>query len=114
VTYFQLPDFGEMIADINGWDRAELAKLRAHPTLANLGGGTADQAFTRQQLVEASRSLPSDWLTGSSAIGSAAACAQQLMPYLAAGADEILLHGSAPAQMEQLAEALRGELQRLA
>jgi 5,10-methylenetetrahydromethanopterin reductase len=110
VTYFQLPDFGEMMVDINGWDRAELTKLRAHPTLANLNGGTADQAFTRDQLVQASKVLPPWWLTETSAIGSAADCARQLMAYLDAGADEIQLHGSAPKDMEQLANALKREL----
>lgn len=110
VTYFQLPDFGEMIVDINGWDRAELGKLRSHPTLAGLGGGTADQAFTRQQLVEASRVLPPSWFIDSSAIGTSAECARQLMDYLDAGADEILLHGSAPKDMAGVADALKLEL----
>lgn len=110
VTYFQVPDFAEMIVDINGWDRSELAKLRSHPTLSNLGGGTADQAFTRQQLVEASRALPRWWLTEGAAIGTAAECARQLMSYLDAGAAEILLHGSAPKDMGGVAEALKREL----
>ena len=112
VTYFQLPTFGELIVEMNGWEQSELDKLRAHPMLSNLGGGTADQAFTRQQLVEASRSLPRWWLREGAAMGTAAECARQLMPFLDAGADEIQLHGSAPKAMEQLALCLKDELAR--
>ena len=110
VTYFELPGFGEMIVDINGWDRAPLERLRSHPQIAALHGKPADQAFTRQELVEVSRLLPAEWLTQGAAIGSAAACASQLMGFLGAGADEILLHGSAPKDMHALAGALRSAL----
>jgi probable F420-dependent oxidoreductase len=110
VTYFQIPQFAEMMVDINGWDRGVLGRLRSHPTLANLGGGTADQAFTRQQLVEVSRDLPRFWLTDTTAMGTSAQCARQLMDYLDAGADEILLHGTAPKDMEALAGSLKLEL----
>jgi probable F420-dependent oxidoreductase len=110
VTYFQIPTFGEMIAEINGWDTAALDRLRAHPTLASLGGKMADQAFTRDQLVEASRTLPEEWLRDGAAIGTAAQCADQLCAFLDAGADEILLHGSAPAQMGPLTNELRRAL----
>lgn|SRR5690606_21054424 len=110
VTYFQIPTFGEMIAEINGWDPTALDRLRAHPTLSNLGGKTADQAFTRVQLVEASRSLPQEWLRDGAAVGSAAQCADQLCAFLDAGADEILLHGSSPAQMGPLTTELRRAL----
>ncbi len=110
VTYFQLPGFGEMIADVNGWDHSPLHALRAHPTLANLGGQTADQAFTRDQLVEASRTLPPDWIADGAAVGSAAQCADQLMSFLNAGADEILLHGSSPKAMGPLTAELRRAL----
>jgi len=110
VTYFQIPTFGEMIAEANGWDTAPLDRLRAHPTFANLGGKPADQAFTRDQLVEASRTLPEEWLRDGAAIGTATQCADQLCAFLDAGADEILLHGSAPAQMGPLTNELRRAL----
>jgi probable F420-dependent oxidoreductase len=110
VTYFELPGFGEMIVDINGWDRAPLERLRSHPQIANLHGKPADQAFTRQELVEVSRLLPAEWITEGAAVGTAAACANQLRDYLNAGADEILLHGSAPKDMGPLTQALRKAL----
>jgi len=110
VTYFELPGFGEMIVDINGWDRAILDKLRAHPQIAALHGKPADQAFTRQELVEVSRILPQSWLDEGAAVGTAASCANQLMKFLDAGADEILLHGSAPKDMGPLTKELKRAL----
>ncbi len=110
VTYFELPGFGDLIVEINGWDPAVLEKLRAHPQIAGLHGKPADQAFTRQELVEVSRILPDSWLDEGAAVGTAARCADQLMKFLDAGADEILLHGAAPKDMGKLTAELRRAL----
>jgi 5,10-methylenetetrahydromethanopterin reductase len=107
ITYFQVPEYGELITSINGWDPAPLARMRAHPRLASLGGKTADQAFTRMELVEVSRTLPSFWYSEGAAIGTAAQCAARLCEFLNSGADELVLHGSAPNQMESLTVELR-------
>jgi 5,10-methylenetetrahydromethanopterin reductase len=107
ITYFENPGYGEVICEINGWDSAALAKVRNHPKLRNLAGKPADQAFTRVQLVEVSRELPQHWIEEGAAVGTAAQCAQKLCGFLDAGADEIVLHGSAPAQMGPLTEQLR-------
>lgn len=114
ITYFQIPQFGEMICEMNGWEMEALQKIRQHPKLANLGGKTADQAFTRDQLVDVSRELPAHWLRDGAAVGTAAQCAAQLCAFLDAGADEILLHGSAPAQMGPLTTELRKVLAKRA
>ncbi len=95
VTYFQIPSFGETLAEANGWDVAELARLRAHPLLADLRGA-ADNRFTRHELVGVAASLPPHWLTAAAAVGTAGECAARLREYLAAGADELLLHGATP------------------
>ena len=95
VTYYQIPDFGELLASVNGWDVAELQRFRAQPMLAGIRG-SADNLFTKDQLGEVSRSLPAQWLQEGAAIGSAGACAQRLHEYLAAGADEIIIHGAIP------------------
>lgn len=108
ITYFELPGFGDMIVDINGWDKAVLDQIRAHPQIASLNGKPADQAYTRQELVEVGKILPQKWIDEGAAVGSAAQCADQLMDYLDAGADEILLHGSSPKDMGPLV----GELKR--
>lgn len=110
ITYFELPGFGDLIVEINGWDKSVLDQIRAHPQIAALNGKPADQAFTRQELVEVGRILPQKWIDEGAAVGTAAQCADQLMAYLDAGADEILLHGSAPKDMGPLTAQLKRAL----
>ena len=69
-------------------------------------GKPADQAYTRQELVDVGRLLPAQWIEEGAAVGTAASCADQLMAYLDAGADEILLHGAAPKDMGPLCAEL--------
>lgn len=107
VTYFQIPGYGETLVGINGWDPKVLSTLRAHPTFTKMNNVLADQAFTREQLVEASRVLPEQWYEEGAAVGTAAVCARKLCDFLAAGADEIALHGSAPKDMGPLTHELR-------
>jgi hypothetical protein len=81
---------------VNGWDTAPLATLRAHPMFSGIRGA-ADHHYTRHQLVDVARALiPRAWIESSAAVGTAGACAAQLRAYLAAGADEIALHGATP------------------
>lgn len=108
ITYFELPGFGDLIADINEWDKSVLDRIRAHPKIAALNGKPADQAYTRQELVDVGELIPQQWIDEGAAVGTAAQCADQLMAYLDAGADEILLHGAAPKDFGQLC----GELKR--
>lgn len=95
VTYYQIPNFGELLAGVNGWDLSGLSNLREHPMLVGLRG-SADNHFTKDQLAEVSRSLPEKWLHEGAAIGSAAVCARRLQDYLDAGVDEIIIHGAVP------------------
>src|SRR3546814_9070116 len=88
ITYFELPGFGDLIVDINGWDKKVLENIRAHPKIAGLNGKPADQAYTRQELVDVSRLIPQQWLDEGAAVGTAAQCADQLMAFLDAGAEE--------------------------
>jgi len=95
---------------VYGWDASPLQRMRAHPQIAALGGKLADQAFTRMQLIDVSRTLPKFWYEQGAAIGTAAQCAATLCEFLDAGADELVLHGSAPRQMGPLTVELRKRL----
>jgi 5,10-methylenetetrahydromethanopterin reductase len=92
--YFQLRGLGDALAAANGWSANDLARYRAQPRLAELGDRSADKALSRDELIELSRAMPPHWLPSSSAVGDAATCATRLRSYLAAGADELVLHGS--------------------
>jgi len=110
ITYFELPGFGDLIVEINEWDKAVIDQIRAHPKIACLNGKPADQAYTRQELVDVGQLLPQQWIDDGAAVGTAAQCADQLMAYLDAGADEILLHGAAPQDMGPLTVELKRAL----
>lgn len=110
ITYFELPGFGDLIVEINEWDKSVLDQIRAHPKIACLNGKPADQAYTRQELVDVGQILPQQWIDDGAAVGTAAQCADQLMAYLDAGADEILLHGAAPKDMGPLTIELKRAL----
>jgi 5,10-methylenetetrahydromethanopterin reductase len=107
VTYYQIPVFGELLATVNGWDAQALTTLRAHPMLANLRGA-ADSIFTKDQLAGVSRSIPAEWLRQGAAIGTAGECAARLQEYVAAGADEIIIHGAVPDQLGGTVTAMGG------
>lgn len=110
ITYFELPGFGDLIVEINEWDKAVLDNIRGHPKIASLNGKPADQAYTRQELVDVGQLLPQQWIDEGAAVGTASRCADQLMHYLDAGADEILLHGAAPKDMGPLTHELKRAL----
>ena len=94
VTYYQIPEFGELLA--RQWLGSGRARHSAVAPDAGKPPGSADNAFTKDDLAEVSRSLPQEWLHEGAAIGSAGACADRLHEYLAAGADEIIVHGAVP------------------
>jgi 5,10-methylenetetrahydromethanopterin reductase len=94
VTYFQIEGYGENLARVNGWDPAPLGTLRSHPMLSSVSGA-ADHRFTRDQLLDVARQcIPTQWIDTAAAVGSAARCSSRLNDYLAAGADELVIHGS--------------------
>jgi probable F420-dependent oxidoreductase len=105
VTYFQIPGFGEQLAGVNGWDTAPLARLRAHPQVSGVKGA-ADFVRTRDQLTDAAAALPADWLSSAAAVGTPDECVARFRDYLAAGADELVLHGSTPDQLPAVTAAL--------
>lgn len=103
--YFHVAGLGDALVAANGWDAADLARYRSHPTLLALGDRQADKALSRAELVEVSRSLPDHWLASSSATGTAAQCATRLTEYLDAGSDELILHGTTAEHLGPLVKA---------
>jgi 5,10-methylenetetrahydromethanopterin reductase len=102
LTYLQAPGWGEPLAKMNGWSTETLAEIRSHPKLQ--GHDTiADSVYHRAELAEPSKAVPDEWMQESCAIGSVAACADQLQCYRDAGADEIVTYGSTPRQNAALA-----------
>jgi 5,10-methylenetetrahydromethanopterin reductase len=101
VTYYQIPGFGERLAAVNEWDPEPLTLLRSHPLLDGIKG-SADSVLTRQQLVDVASVLPAAWTGDAAAIGSASTCHEVFRRYREAGADELVLHGSAPDRLEPL------------
>ena len=107
ISYFQVRGLGEQLVGWNDWDPAVLTAIREHPTMQ--GKGIADTAMTRDHLVDAASAMPPEWFADGAAIGSSAACAQRARDYIAAGADEVLVHGASPAEAAAMAAAFRDQ-----
>lgn len=102
-TYMQIPGYGELIVDANGWDPAVLDRVRAHPLLQ---GRIADATqFTTDELRELRDLYPEEWLSSSNAVGSAAHCAQRVRDQFDAGAAGVVLHASSPRELAPLLSA---------
>jgi hypothetical protein len=68
--------------------------------------GAADFVRTRDQLTDAATALPAEWLASAAAVGPPGACVARFRDYFAAGADELVLHGSTPDQLPAVISAL--------
>jgi hypothetical protein len=73
--------------------------------LAGLAGRPADKALSRDELIAVSETLPASWIESASAAGTATECAARLHAYLAAGADELLLHGTTAGHLGSMVDA---------
>jgi len=105
ISYFQVRGLGEQLVERNGWDPAVLERIRDHPSMA--GAGIADTALSRDRLVPAAEAIPDEWFAAGAAIGSSALCAHRAADYLAAGADEVLVHGSSPVEAAAMVASFR-------
>jgi alkanesulfonate monooxygenase SsuD/methylene tetrahydromethanopterin reductase-like flavin-dependent oxidoreductase (luciferase family) len=68
--------------------------------------GAADFVRTRDQLTNAATVLPAQWLASAAAVGAPDECVARFRDYFAAGADELVLHGSTPDQLPAVITAL--------
>ena len=104
-TYLQWPSYGELIVAANGWDPAVLRRLREHPLLADRMADTA--SFSTEELRRLAEVYPEHWLRDGAAIGDAAHCAERAARQLDAGANRVILHGNAPADLVGVLSAFR-------
>ncbi|MHB8693280.1 MAG: TIGR03857 family LLM class F420-dependent oxidoreductase [Solirubrobacteraceae bacterium] len=103
-----IPEARRAFARINGWDDDVMKQFAGHPVFGSLQRRTADLAFHRHQLVEASRQVPITWMRDSCAIGSTEECVAKIAEFREAGADEVVLYGSTPADNADVIAAWRG------
>jgi alkanesulfonate monooxygenase SsuD/methylene tetrahydromethanopterin reductase-like flavin-dependent oxidoreductase (luciferase family) len=89
---------------MNGWDPAPLEAFRADPVVQSVRGAL-DAVGTREQLEHVRDLIPAEWLPA--AVGSADTCAARVLDQLEAGADGVILHASAPAELEPVVDAYR-------
>jgi len=102
-TYLQA--YGDLLVSTNDWDPAVLQKFRADSVVSTFTGAIDDKA-TPDQLEHIATLLPDDWLA-SSARGSASQCADAVKEQFELGADSVILHGTSPAELAPVIEALR-------
>jgi probable F420-dependent oxidoreductase len=107
VTYIQMRSFADSFVKINGWSPAPMEAVQNHPQFTGLDRAAADQVFHRSELLEPAALVPDEWMEEAAAIGSPQTCVQKIQQYKDAGADEIALYGSTPAQNESLIAAWR-------
>jgi alkanesulfonate monooxygenase SsuD/methylene tetrahydromethanopterin reductase-like flavin-dependent oxidoreductase (luciferase family) len=104
VSYFAHRELGTPILERNGWDEGPMNRLiETGAWQLELQQGDHDQI--RQNLARAVDMLPTHWLSTGAAVGSTRHCASRLRDYLAAGADQILIHGITPDRQEGLVKA---------
>jgi 5,10-methylenetetrahydromethanopterin reductase len=106
VSYFMHREVGLPLVTMNGWDEAPMDRL-IEKGLSRLEYGQGDIAEGRRQMAEAVAMLPGEWLEQGAAIGGLSRCATRLAEYRAAGADQILLHGTTPDQQGDIVAAVR-------
>ncbi len=92
-TYLQIPGYGDMLVQINGWDPEVLARFRSDPAVRG-AGGLIDSVSTPSELEAIAKLIPEEWRPA--ATGTARECAQRWVDQFDAGADGIIIHASTP------------------
>jgi probable F420-dependent oxidoreductase len=100
-TYLQA--YGDLMVSTNGWDPEPLAAFRADPFVAGFQGAL-DQKATTAELEHVATLIPESWLAPA-ATGSPARCVEVVQRQFDLGADGVILHGAAPAELEPIVEA---------
>jgi probable F420-dependent oxidoreductase len=107
LTYLQVKGLGELLLRQNRWDAEKLRPAREHPMFTGMRTAAAEQSYHRNQMIDAARLLPEEWIRSSAGIGTPGEIVKLLRRYFEAGVDEICLHGSSPAQNAPVLDAWR-------
>jgi probable F420-dependent oxidoreductase len=102
-TYLQA--YGDLMVRTNDWDPAVLAAFRADPFVAGFRGAL-DATATTAELEHVATLIPAEWLAAA-ATGTPEQCAAAVLRQLELGADSVILHGAAPAELAPVVEAYR-------
>ncbi|MGP4028781.1 TIGR03857 family LLM class F420-dependent oxidoreductase [Actinomadura sp. 3N407] len=102
-TYLQ--GYGDLLVRVNGWDPAVLARFRADDLVTGYPGAF-DAIGTTDDLLHVAGLIPDKWLAAS-ATGSPDQCAARVLDQFTAGADGVILHGAAPAELAPILDAYR-------
>jgi probable F420-dependent oxidoreductase len=106
VTYLQYVGYGEILCEVNGWDKRMLDDIRNHEQFADLTQ-VADRVFQRHQMMDVAAQVRDAYMEDCCAFGTVDECVKSLSRFIDAGADEIATYGSTPAQNGRLVTAWR-------
>jgi probable F420-dependent oxidoreductase len=102
-TYLQL--YGDLMVTTNRWDPAVLERFRADAVVQSFRA-PIDAVATTEQLEQLAELIPEEWLAPA-AVGTPAECATKVRGQLDLGADRVILHGVAPAELAPIVDAYR-------
>lgn len=102
-TYLQ--GYPDVLVRANGWDDADLGKLRACAAFQG-ARGPLDATATVAELTELAAVIPEAWIADS-AVGSPGACAAAVARQFGLGVDSVILHGAAPSELLPVLAAYR-------
>lgn len=100
-TYLQIPGYGDMLVQVNGWD-PELLDAFRHSSAVRSVGGLIDSVASTSQLAEIERLIPQEWRPA--AVGNARECAEAWLKQFESGADGIIIHASTPEEFAPVVE----------
>jgi probable F420-dependent oxidoreductase len=100
--------FGETVTELNDWDPKVMHDIRDYLARQQGDGSSEVDAHHRSSVLDVARDLvPEEYARQAAAIGTAAECVETLKGFREAGADEIAVYGSTPAQNAGLIKAWR-------
>jgi probable F420-dependent oxidoreductase len=102
-TYLQA--YGDLMVETNRWDPEPLVRFRNDEFVRSFRGAL-DQKATTAELEHVATLLPPEWLAPA-ATGSPEQCVATIRSQFDLGADGVILHGAAPAELAPVVEAYR-------